>query len=84
MVDLEIVHDGFSLGSHYIDRECEVDGLGNPKIISDGCRFEAVHAQVQSWIFSFLHLFKHTLCNNFKQAVGPGVLQTFSTCAVKP
>ena len=35
--------------------------------------------------FSFLHLFKHTLCNNFKQAVGPGVLQTFSTCAsVKP
>ena len=34
--------------------------------------------------FSFLHLFKYTLCNNFKQAVGPGVLQTFSTCAVKP
>ena len=34
--------------------------------------------------FSFLHLFKHTLCNNFKQAVGPGVLQTFSTCPVKP
>ena len=34
--------------------------------------------------FSFLYLFKHTLCNNvnFKQAVGPGVLQTFSTCAV--
>ena len=34
--------------------------------------------------FSFLHLFKHTFCTNFKQAVGPGVLQTFSTCAVKP
>ena len=35
--------------------------------------------------FSFLHLFKHTFCNNFEQAVvGPGVLQTFSTCAVKP
>ena len=32
--------------------------------------------------FSFLYLFKHTLCNNFKQAVGPGVLQTFSTYAV--
>ena len=28
--------------------------------------------------------FKHTFCNNFKQALGPGVLQTFSTCAVKP
>jgi len=27
--------------------------------------------------------FKHTLLNIFKQAVGPGVLQTFSTCAVK-
>ena len=36
-----------------------------------------------SIIFSFLHLSEHTLCNNFKQAVGPGVLQTFSTCAVK-
>ena len=34
--------------------------------------------------FSFLQLFKHTLYNNFKQAVGSGVLQTFSTCAVKP
>ena len=33
--------------------------------------------------FSFLHFFKHTFCNNFKQVVGPGVLQTFSTCAVK-
>jgi len=30
----------------------------------------------------FAH-FKHTLLNIFKQAVGPGVLQTFSTCAVK-
>jgi len=28
-------------------------------------------------------IFKHTLLNIFKQAVGPGVLQTFSTCAVK-
>ena len=34
--------------------------------------------------FSFFHLFKHALCNNFKQTVGPGVLQTFSTCTVKP
>ena len=33
--------------------------------------------------FSLIHLFKHTLCNNIKQAVGPGVLQTFSTCAVQ-
>ena len=33
------------------------------------------------------HLFKHTFSNTpfqvFEQAVGPGVLQTFSTCAVK-
>ena len=28
--------------------------------------------------FSFLHLFKHTFCNNFKQVEGPGVLQTFT------
>ena len=27
---------------------------------------------------------KYTLCNNFKQGVRPGVLQIFSTCAVKP
>ena len=31
--------------------------------------------------FSCLQLFKHTVQT---QAVGPGVLQTFSTCAVKP
>jgi len=33
--------------------------------------------------FLLLQLFKYTLRNIFKQAVGPGVLQTFSTCAVK-
>ena len=32
----------------------------------------------------FPPFFKHTFCNNFKQAIGPGVLQTFRTCAVKP
>jgi len=35
--------------------------------------------------FSCLQLFKHTvLTYHLQQAVGPGVLQTFSTCAVKP
>jgi len=29
-------------------------------------------------------LFKHTLLNIFKQAVEPGVLQNFSTCAAIP
>jgi len=35
--------------------------------------------------FSFLNFSNTIYCNNnVKQAVGPGVLQTFSTCAVKP
>ena len=33
--------------------------------------------------FYLLNLLKCTFFNNFKQAVGPGVLQTLSTCAVK-
>ena len=38
------------------------------------CRFEANHAGPVMDFFSFLHFFKHTLCNNFKQAVGPGTV----------
>ena len=36
-------------------------------------------------VMDFFFFLQHTaLCNEFQQAVGVGVLQTFSTCAVKP
>ena len=38
---------------------------------------------VMEFFSSFFQPFKHTLYNTFKQAIGPGVLETFSTCAVK-
>ena len=39
----------------------------------------------KSWIFSPFSNFSNTpyVAKVFEQAVGPGVLQTFSTCAVK-
>ena len=35
-------------------------------------------------LFLLFPPFQTYLCSNVEQAVGPGVLQTFSTCAVKP
>ena len=43
-----------------------------------------VHSCNGQKVFRFSTFLKHTFCSNFKQVVGPGVLQTFSTCAVKP
>jgi len=58
-----------------------------PDCLVDFCK----HFSVNQWLqvkdctgpvmefFSFLQFVKHTLFNIFKKAVGPGILQTFST-----
>ena len=56
--------------------------------LADSCKHLSVNrmaagSRLPRSSHGFLHLFKHTFCNDFKQAVGPGVLLTFSTCAVK-
>ena len=55
-----------------------------PDRLVDSCKYLNTNQMVKSQIFFLLSpTFKHTLYNIFKQAVGPGVLQTFSTCTVK-
>ena len=66
----------------------------HPDRLADSCKRLSINRMAASSrlptvgpvrdFLSLLHLFKHNFCNNFKQAVGPGVLQTFSTYAVKP
>ena len=68
-------------GRKYLDR------------LSDSCKWSSVNWMAAglrlSWCimdyFSCLQLFKHTVLNLTSLAgCRPGVLQTFSTCAVKP
>ena len=62
----------------------------HPDHLVDSCKRLSVNrmaagSRLPRWIFSPFSNFSNIpyVAKVFKQAVGPGVLQTFSTCAVK-